>query len=102
MGEGGFLTICYCSRKIGYCFPYCFLYIFVVGQGCDGGGQSRDRGIPLVRPVPPLGKTLNNLKVADCYETEMHRQADLKNFNQMFSHKSYHQESFSSNFVSTK
>ena len=30
-------------------FPYCFLEIFVIGQGLDGRGQSRDRGIP------PLG-----------------------------------------------
>ena len=27
---GGFSTI-------GYCFPYCFLEIFVGGQGLDGG-----------------------------------------------------------------
>ena len=41
---------------IGYCFPYCFLEIFVgEGQDLNGGGQSRDGGIP---PVPPLGKTL--------------------------------------------
>ena len=31
---------------IDYCFPYCFLEIFVGGQGPDGGEQSRDRGIP--------------------------------------------------------
>ena len=42
---GAFLTI-------GYCFPYCFLEIFVEGNGrtgIDGGGQSCDRGI---LPVP--------------------------------------------------
>ena len=39
LNSGGFLTI-------GYCFPYCFLEIFVRGQGLDGGGQSHDRGIP--------------------------------------------------------
>ena len=39
--DGGFLTICYCLRTIGYCF----LEIFVGGQGLDGGD-------------PPLGKTL--------------------------------------------
>ena len=42
-GEGGFLTI-------AYCFPYCFLEIFVGEQGLDGRGQSRDGDIP---PVPP-------------------------------------------------
>ena len=26
---GGFLTIDYCSRTIGCCFPYCFMQIFV-------------------------------------------------------------------------
>ena len=36
MGE--FLTIGYCLRTIGYCFPYCFLEIFVGEQGLDGGG----------------------------------------------------------------
>ena len=46
----GFLTM-------GYCFPYCFLEIFVGGQGLDGGGQSRD-GVPQ-SPPPPLGKTLD-------------------------------------------
>ena len=42
---GGFLTIDYCLRTIGYCFPYCFLEIFG-GQGTDGGGQSCDGGSP--------------------------------------------------------
>ena len=36
--SGGFLTIDYCSRTIGYCFPYCFLEIFVGLQGLDGRG----------------------------------------------------------------
>ena len=36
---GGFLII-------GYCFPYCFLEIFLGEQGLDGGGQSRVGGIP--------------------------------------------------------
>ena len=36
-------------------FPYCFLEIFVGGQGLDGGRQSCDRGDAL---VPPPGKTL--------------------------------------------
>ena len=31
---------------IGYCFPYCFLVIFVGGQNCDEGGQSRNWEIP--------------------------------------------------------
>ena len=26
---GGFLTIGYCLRTVGHCFPYCFLEIFV-------------------------------------------------------------------------
>ena len=50
---GGFLTIGYCLRAIGYCFPYCFLENLVGEKGLDGGGQSRDSGI---LPVPPLGK----------------------------------------------
>ena len=33
---GGFLTIGYFSGTMGYCF----LEIFVGGQGLDGGGQS--------------------------------------------------------------
>ena len=52
---GGYLTMGYCSRTIGYCFSYCFLEIFVGGEGFDGGGQSRDGGSP---SPPPLGKTL--------------------------------------------
>ena len=48
MGE--FLTTGCCSRTIGYCFPYCSLEVFFGGKGLDGGGQSRDGG------VPPLGK----------------------------------------------
>ena len=48
MGEGGFLTT-------GCCFCYCFLEIFVGGQGLDGERQSHDGGIT---PVPPLEKTL--------------------------------------------
>ena len=36
-GGGGILTI-------GYCFPYCFLEIFVGGQGFDGEDQSHDGG----------------------------------------------------------
>ena len=36
---GGFLTIEYCSRTIGYCLRYCFWKIFVGGQGFDGGGK---------------------------------------------------------------
>ena len=39
---GGFLTI-----------GYCFLEIFVGGQGLDGGGQGRDGGDP---PVLPTGE----------------------------------------------
>ena len=31
---------------MGCCFPYCFLEIFVGGQGLDEGGQSRDGGSP--------------------------------------------------------
>ena len=30
--SGGFLKIGYCSRTISYCFPYCFLGIFVTGD----------------------------------------------------------------------
>ena len=55
---GGFLTVDYCSKTTGYCFPYCFLEILGEGQGLDGGRQSRNRGIP---PVPPLRKTLRNV-----------------------------------------
>ena len=36
---GGFLTISFCSRTIGYYFLYCFLQIFVMGQGFDGGDK---------------------------------------------------------------
>ena len=35
---GGLLTI-------GYCFPYCFLQIFVGDKAVMEGGQSGDRGI---------------------------------------------------------
>ena len=44
----------YCSRTMGSRLLFLlFSGNFVVGgKGCDGGGQSRDRGIP------PLGKTL--------------------------------------------
>ena len=51
---GGFLTIDYCLRAIGYCFPYCFLEIFVGGQGLDGGDKVA-MGDP---PVPPTRETL--------------------------------------------
>ena len=43
---GRFLIIAYCLRTIGYYFSYCFLEIFVGGQGVDGRGQSRDGGSP--------------------------------------------------------
>ena len=49
---GGFLAIDYCSRTIGYCFPYYFLEIFVEGQGLDGGEESRNRGISSTRENP--------------------------------------------------
>ena len=41
--------------KIRLLFSLLFSGHFCVGQGCDGEGQSRDRGDP---PVLPLGKTL--------------------------------------------
>ena len=47
-----FLTTGYCSRTIGYCF----LEIFVGGQGLDGGVQSRDREDP--SSPSPLGTIL--------------------------------------------
>ena len=43
---GKFLTVGYCSRTIGYCFPYHFLEIIVGEQGFDGGAQSCDGGSP--------------------------------------------------------
>ena len=61
---GGFLTIGYCLRTIGflrttgYCFPYCFLKIYVGGQSLDGGDIVM-MGDP---PVSPLGKTLSRAK----------------------------------------
>ena len=51
-------------------FSYCFLEIFVGGEGFDGGRQSRDRGSP---SPPPLGKTLiiSIKKTAYlCFQTE--------------------------------
>ena len=42
---GGFLTI-------GYCFPYCFLEIFVGRQGLDGG----EKVVMRDPPVPPLAR----------------------------------------------
>ena len=39
---GGFLTIGYCFRTIGY-FPIVF--------GLDGGGQGRDEGNPSSPPI---------------------------------------------------
>ena len=54
MGGGGFLRIGYCLRTIGYCFPYCFLEIFV-GDKALMEGDKVAMGDP---PVPPLGKTL--------------------------------------------
>ena len=47
-GGGGILTI-------GYYILIVFWQILCGGQGCDGGGQSLDRGD---LPVPSLGKTL--------------------------------------------
>ena len=44
--SGGFLTI-------GYCLSYCFLEIFVGGQGSDGGEQSRDVLVPSLRNTLP-------------------------------------------------
>ena len=38
----------------GYCFSYCFLEIFVGGQGLDGGVQSREGGSH--SPLPHYGK----------------------------------------------
>ena len=54
---GGFLTIGYYLRTIGYCFPYCFLEIFVGRQGLDVGGQSHNGGNCPPVPLPPK-KTL--------------------------------------------
>ena len=52
---GGLLSIGYCSRTIGYCFPYYFLEIFV-GDKALMEGDKVVMGDP---PVLPLGKTLN-------------------------------------------
>ena len=60
---GGFLTI-------GYCFPYCFLEIFVGGQGLDGGGQSCDGD-------PPLGETLGKLLAIQLFSTSLYSPDDL-------------------------
>ena len=48
--HGGFLTIGYCLRTIGYCFAIVFWKFLWGGQGLDGGVM----GDP---PSPPLGKT---------------------------------------------
>ena len=65
-GGGGFLTIGYSSRTMGYYFPYCFLENFCErGQSLDGEGQSRDGGSP--SPPPPtrenLGTGIMNLGI---------------------------------------
>ena len=49
---GGFLTIGYCSRTIGYCFPYCFLEIFAG----DKTLMERDKVMMGAPPVPPTRK----------------------------------------------
>ena len=49
---GRFSIIGYCLRTIGYCF----LEIFVGGQGLDGG----DKVVMGNPPVPQLGKTLES------------------------------------------
>ena len=58
---GGFLTIGYCLRIIRYCFPYCFLEIFV---GRDKALMEGDKVMMGGSPNSSLGKTLiRNLKL---------------------------------------
>ena len=45
---GGFLTIDYCLRIIAYCFPYCFLEIFVGDKALMNG----DRLVMGISPIP--------------------------------------------------
>ena len=47
---GGFLTVGYCSRTMDYCFPDCFLEIFVGDKVVIGE----------IPPVLPPGKTLRS------------------------------------------
>ena len=51
---GGFLTIGYCLRATGYCFPYCFLENFVGGKAL----MEVHKVVIWDPPSPPLGKTL--------------------------------------------
>ena len=51
LAHGGFLTIGYCLRTIGYCFPYSFLEIFV-------GDKTLMEGNKVVMGDPPVRKTL--------------------------------------------
>ena len=51
--SGGFLTIDYRWRTIGYYFPIVFwTFLWKRGQGIDGGGKSCNEG----PPSPPTGK----------------------------------------------
>ena len=61
--SGGFLTIGFCSRTISYCFPNCFLEIFVRGdKAVMEGDQVMVGGIP---PVPSPRKTLDHSMVKE-------------------------------------
>ena len=44
--SGGFLRIGYCSRTTGYCFPFCFLEIFVGDKALIEGDKVVIGGIP--------------------------------------------------------
>ena len=50
-----FLTIDYCLRTMGYCFPNCFLEILWGGKALMEGNKVVMRDAP---SLPPLGKTL--------------------------------------------
>ena len=56
----GFLAIDSCSRTIVYCFLYCFLEIIAGEQGCDGRGQSRDKGRSPQYPPPTRENPVHN------------------------------------------
>ena len=58
---GGFLTLGYCSRTVGYCFIYCFLEIFVGNKALMKRDKIVIEGIP---QYPQLGKIMMDALVS--------------------------------------
>ena len=70
--EGELLTIGYYLRTTGYCFPYCFLKIFVEDKALIEGDKVVMGGSPSPHP---LGKTLirkSDTKIKISYLSSIH------------------------------